>query len=96
MKDFKFMLAIFCDGSPGLRLRELFLSFDTDGDGHLNAPELTQLVAMINALRPTSYSGALDDEQVSDMLMMELDIDGDGEISLEEFALWWKHQKVCT
>ena len=86
MKDFKFLLAIFCDGSPGLRLRELFLSFDTDGNGQLSAPELTQLVAMINALRPSSYGGALDDEQISDMLMMELDIEHHGEISCEEFV----------
>jgi hypothetical protein len=27
--------------------------------------------------------------------LKEMDIDQNGEISLEEFALWWKHQKVA-
>lgn len=86
MKDWKFMLAVFCDGSDGIRLRELFLSFDTDGDETLSLSELSNLVSMLSALRPTSYSEMMTDEQVTEMLFVELDEDNNGSLSAEEFV----------
>merc|ERR1719231_1031951 len=80
------MLAVFCDGSDGIRLRELFLSFDTDGDETLSLSELSNLVSMLSALRPTSYSEMMTDEQVTEMLFVELDEDNNGSLSAEEFV----------
>lgn len=85
-KDFKFLLAVFCDGSPGMRLRELFLSFDENGDGKLSLDELTNLVSMLTALRPSSFEGNMTDAQIAEMLFIELDEDHDGDISAEEFV----------
>lgn len=93
MKDWKFMLAVFCDGSDGIRLRELFLSFDTDGDETLSPSELSNLVSMLSALRPTSYSEMMTDEQVTEMLFMELDENNDGSLSAEEFVYKTQEKK---
>ena len=55
----------------------MFLVYDKDGDGFISAAELKQTM--------TDLGQELTDEEVDEM-MREADIDGDGQVSFEEFV----------
>lgn len=61
---------------------QAFRAFDMDGDGHITKAELRDILACDN--RATKLA-ALSDAQKLDDLMKRGDVDGDGEISFEEF-----------
>lgn len=81
------------------RAKEIFAMFDTDGNGDLSPDEMARMIrAMQNSSEQEAVAAVgsddgmfdfdmLDPEAISEMLFMEVDIDGDGEISLDEFVL---------
>ncbi|CAA6657654.1 unnamed protein product [Spirodela intermedia] len=59
------------------QLREVFRSFDRDGNGYITAPELARSMAKMG--HPVTFY------ELTEM-MREADLDGDGAISFPEFA----------
>ena len=76
------------------KIMYVFNYFDEDGSGEIEFDEFTK---MLNVL---SGGQALSDKKIND-LWLSLDTDNGGEVSFEEFLLWyfqqfgatWKHQK---
>ena len=61
---------------------EIFKQLDTDGSGTLDKEELKQLCVHLGMK-------ALTDKQAT-KLMNEIDVDGDGDVTIEEFDIWWQ------
>jgi polyphosphate glucokinase len=61
-------------------LRKVFDSFDADKSGQITAAELAAAVRALGVSLP--------DDELRE-LVIELDVDGTGEISFEEFDTWW-------
>jgi Ca2+-binding EF-hand superfamily protein len=65
--------------SKGLSVRHVFDELDVDDSGYLDQDEVEQAIAML---------GFLTDDVAK--VMDEMDPNGDGEVSFEEFQAWWK------
>lgn len=65
----------------------IFSMIDEDENGVIDQSEMHSLAVYLSK---AGY-GSVPEMEVT---LREMDIDQNGEISLEEFALWWKHQKV--
>ena len=63
------------------RCEELFHKYDADGGGTIDASELAALCFDMGM--------AFDDEADKQLVLSMLDTDGDGEVSLDEFKVWW-------
>ncbi|ETV67104.1 hypothetical protein, variant 1 [Aphanomyces astaci] len=70
--------------STNERIRRLFVQYDTDETGALDASELERICAAL---------GHRLDGPALDSMMRVLDTSGDGVVSLEEFQAWW-HSKL--
>jgi len=66
----------------------IFSMIDEDENGVIDQSEMHSLAVYLSK---AGY-GSVSEMEVT---LKEMDIDQNGEISLEEFALWWKHQKVA-
>jgi len=64
-------------------MKDLFDEVDEDGNGSLDAEEVARFV---RKLKPTRFMPA---EEVA-AVMGEMDTDGDGTVTYDEFAAWWK------
>ena len=64
------------------RIQRAFEKFDTDGNGSLSIAELKAVLK-----RPRGGS-PLTDEDVAEIIA-DYDVNGDGELQLNEFALMW-------
>jgi hypothetical protein len=67
--------------SPRPDLKTLFRSIDTDGSGTLGVRQIAQLTEQMGRV--------LSAEELA-RTMLKLDHDGNGEVSLEEFEVWWE------
>merc|ERR1712159_667282 len=65
-------------------MREAFLAFDSDKNGSITATELKQVMK--------SLGEQLTDEQV-ELMMQEMDADGDGELSFEDFLQFMEREQ---
>ena len=59
---------------------EVFAEMDTDGSGYLDRAEIEKGVATL---------GLLIGPEDFESMMKEMDPDGDGEVTLQEFTGWW-------
>lgn len=79
--DFKEFLGMMArrmrDPDSEEELREAFKVFDKDGNGYISASELKQVMA--------SLGEKLTTDELNEM-MLEADLNGDGQISFDEFA----------
>jgi len=67
------------------RLVKAFKYFDKDGTGTIDAKELIQVLRVMGHSPTTNET---------EELLQELDTDGNGELSLEEFgAAWWRREQ---
>lgn len=65
----------------------IFSMIDEDENGVIDQSEMHSLAVYLSK---AGYGSVAEMEAT----LKEMDADQNGEISLEEFALWWKHQKV--
>lgn len=63
--------------------RELFDEMDDDHSGYLNKVEVAKLCAKLGSKLP---------EKVLATAMADMDVDGDNEVTFEEFSLWWSEK----
>jgi len=70
-------------------LREIFKAFDKDGSGQIDLAELTEVMK--------AYYKAMDEpadttkcRETAEMIMREVDVSGDGSISIDEFIKAFK------
>ena len=63
------------------RCEELFHKYDADGGGTIDASELAALCFDMGM--------TFEDEADKQLVLSMLDTDGDGEVSLDEFKVWW-------
>jgi len=66
------------DTDPEKELKEAFRFFDRSNDGYISSTELRAVM--------TNLGEKLTDDEVDDMIK-EADLDGDGQVSYEEFVL---------
>ena len=60
----------------------MWLRFDDDGSGMLDAKEIREVLR--------AFGKDLNDDEF-EVAMQEIDEDGSGEVEFEEFQLWWKY-----
>ena len=63
------------------RCEELFHKYDADGGGTIDASELQALCFDLGMV--------FEDEADKQLVLSMLDTDGDGEVSMDEFKVWW-------
>ncbi|XP_038605702.1 guanylyl cyclase-activating protein 1 [Tachyglossus aculeatus] len=66
------------------KLRWYFKLYDVDGNGCIDWGELLTIIQVIRAINPCKDS-TVTAEEFTDMVFTKIDINGDGELSLEEF-----------
>eukprot|EP01052_Picozoa_sp_SAG31_P010347 SAG31_NODE_565_length_14056_cov_22.573189_6_plen_393_part_00 len=66
------------------QLRNLFDGMDEDGDGTLGRHEVEKLCAEINGRKLTT--------EELDEAMLDMDYDGDGAVTFDEFVAWWNKE----
>jgi Ca2+-binding EF-hand superfamily protein len=65
--------------------RQLFNELDEDGSGYLDRAEVEKAAGLLG-----SSLGILMDTDQQDAAFRAMDPDGDGEVTFEEFDVWWK------
>ncbi|XP_054472651.1 guanylyl cyclase-activating protein 2-like [Anoplopoma fimbria] len=73
------------------KLRWSFKVFDSDNNGHLDRNELRKIVRIIYKIKKGSVSDEtgtqnLTSEQVCELIFQEVDVNNDGQITLDEFV----------
>merc|ERR1712126_664520 len=85
--EFMMILHIMSDGTPEDVLRKVFRVFDVNSDGTINKKEMSRLVkdmyGLIKAENPQAQSEAL----IAQSVFTEMDTDGDGRITMDEFIV---------
>ena len=81
-------------------LREIFFSHDIDGDGEIDARELTPLLVKLGVITCAGGEEEMDemskttalemDQLMAEMEMAEIDADGNGSCSFDEICAWWR------
>merc|ERR1712080_40159 len=83
--EFMMILHIMSEGTPEDVLGKVFRVFDVNSDGRINKQEMERLVkdmyGLIKAENPQAESEAL----IAESVFTEMDTDGDGMITMEEF-----------
>ncbi|XP_007934441.1 guanylyl cyclase-activating protein 1 [Orycteropus afer afer] len=77
-------LSLVLKGKVEQKLRWYFKLYDVDGNGCIDRDELLTIIRAIRAINPCSDS-PMSAEEFTDLVFSKIDINGDGELSLEEF-----------
>ncbi|XP_075409903.1 guanylyl cyclase-activating protein 1 [Tenrec ecaudatus] len=77
-------LSLVLKGKVEQKLRWYFKLYDVDGNGCIDREELLTIIQAIRAINPCSDS-TMTAEEFTDLVFTKIDINGDGELSLEEF-----------
>ncbi|XP_012682832.1 guanylyl cyclase-activating protein 1 [Clupea harengus] len=76
-------LSLVLKGGVQQKLRWYFKLYDVDGSGCIDRDELHLIIRSIHAISGTDYE--MSDEDFTNMVFDKIDINGDGELSYEEF-----------
>ncbi|XP_007529801.1 guanylyl cyclase-activating protein 1 [Erinaceus europaeus] len=77
-------LSLVLKGKVEQKLRWYFKLYDVDGNGCIDRDELLTIIRAIRAINPCNDS-TMTAEEFTDTVFTRIDINGDGELSLEEF-----------
>lgn len=92
-------LSILCGGSRDDKVRALFSVFDVDGDGYISVEELTTYLQSVFVVLFETEPGTAEAMGVSpyelaritaDQCFKEADLNGDNQLSLDEFRMWYE------
>uniref|UniRef100_A0A8C8ZPS9 Guanylyl cyclase-activating protein 1 n=1 Tax=Prolemur simus TaxID=1328070 RepID=A0A8C8ZPS9_PROSS len=72
-------------GKVEQKLRWYFKLYDVDGNGCIDRDELLTIIRAIRAINPCSDT-TMSAEEFTDTVFSKIDVNGDGELSLEEFV----------
>ena len=79
------VLYVMSNGSPEENLKQIFKVFDINNDGKINLPEMKRIVNDLFKLIDENDVENASKEILVQSAFTEMDEDGDGEISQEEF-----------
>lgn len=85
IQEYTTYLAIASDGTMEQRLTALFKVFDINNDGGLSLAETIDMITVVMAIDKSDTGTDLQPDQLAEMIHMEVDVDGDGNIDLNEF-----------
>ncbi|XP_013372241.1 PREDICTED: guanylyl cyclase-activating protein 1 isoform X1 [Chinchilla lanigera] len=77
-------LSLVLKGKVEQKLRWYFKLYDVDGNGCIDRDELLTIIRAIRTINPWSDTG-MSAEEFTDTVFAKIDVNGDGELSLEEF-----------
>ncbi|KAK2113715.1 Guanylyl cyclase-activating protein 1 [Saguinus oedipus] len=77
-------LSLVLKGKVEQKLRWYFKLYDVDGNGCIDRDELLTIIQAIRAINPCSDT-TMTAEEFTDTVFSKIDVNGDGELSLEEF-----------
>merc|ERR1712240_18365 len=83
--EFMLIYHIMSDGTPEEVLGKIFRVFDVNGDGHITKKEMTRLVKDMYGLIKAEDPEAKPEALIAKSAFTEMDADGDGKITTEEF-----------
>ncbi|KAK0137828.1 Guanylyl cyclase-activating protein 1 [Merluccius polli] len=78
-------LSLVLKGEVQQKLRWYFKLYDVDGSGCIDRDELLLIIKSIRAIHP-SLTADMSAEDFADMVFDKIDVNGDGELSYEEFT----------
>ena len=85
-KEFTIVLFMLSSGSPEEKLLQIFDIFDTHRTGYISQLEMTKLVReMFHVIESTERPPGMNPISFSRLIFNEMDADGDGQISKDEF-----------
>jgi len=73
------------DNDGGVSIETAFARYDTNGSGDIDAPELAKVLEDLGV--------EVSEERLSEAFSV-LDTNGDGIITFDEFAAWWRREEV--
>ncbi|KAM8999767.1 guanylyl cyclase-activating protein 1 [Sarcophilus harrisii] len=77
-------LSLVLKGKVEQKLRWYFKLYDVDGNGCIDRAELLNIIRAIRAINPCSDT-TMTAEEFTETVFAKIDVNGDGELSLEEF-----------
>ncbi|ELW66045.1 guanylyl cyclase-activating protein 1 [Tupaia chinensis] len=77
-------LSLVLKGKVEQKLRWYFKLYDVDGNGCIDREELLTIIRAIRTINPCSDT-TMTAEEFTDTVFSKIDVNGDGELSLEEF-----------
>ncbi|KAF0880302.1 guanylyl cyclase-activating protein 1 [Hyaena hyaena] len=77
-------LSLVLKGKVEQKLRWYFKLYDVDGNGCIDRDELLTIIRAIRAINPCSDT-TMSAEEFTNTVFSKIDVNGDGELSLEEF-----------
>jgi len=83
--EFMLVFLIFSDGSPEEVLTRIFRVFDVNSDGFITKKELQKLLKDMHGLIKADDADKATDEMIATTTLTEMDENGDGRITLEEY-----------
>eukprot|EP00186_Timspurckia_oligopyrenoides_P003483 CAMPEP_0182444300 /NCGR_PEP_ID=MMETSP1172-20130603/2793_1 /TAXON_ID=708627 /ORGANISM="Timspurckia oligopyrenoides, Strain CCMP3278" /LENGTH=583 /DNA_ID=CAMNT_0024639829 /DNA_START=177 /DNA_END=1928 /DNA_ORIENTATION=- len=102
LREFLCGMSVLYQGSSRDRLQYLFLMFDDDGSGDIDAAEFKMIIQLIvaytNEMDPENAE-VVDEDEIDEMVnlaMKKLDVDESGKIEFNEFESWAENSSLVA